>query len=179
LATEIFPNLPHELRTLSYSYTASSTTSIDAALSASEVESISGAIPLAVEDSLLAYSLMNTTSLLGAVLPIYASSVAAPPPVWSLTRAAACELCHRDWINLTYHHLIPRSTHDKALKRGWHEEWELNRVAWLCGACHRCVHRVASNEELAQHWNTVEKLQTRDDVQKFVQWVGGIRWKKK
>jgi len=148
-------------------------------LSLDEIESISGVMPLSVQDSLFAYGLMDTASLLRSVLPAYATSAAAPPPVWALTRPEACQLCHRDWINLTYHHLIPRSVHDKALTRGWHEERELNRVAWLCGACHRCVHRVATNEELAQHWDTVEKLQTRDDVQRFVQWIGGVRWKKK
>jgi 5-methylcytosine-specific restriction endonuclease McrA len=99
--------------------------------------------------------------------------------VWSATRAAACELCARDWVPLTYHHLVPRSTHERALKRGWHAEWELNKVAWLCAACHRCVHRVASNEELAQEWHTVEALLEREDVRRFVDWVGRVRWKKR
>jgi hypothetical protein len=90
-------------------------------------------------------------------LPIFTSylsstTVAPPVPIWSSTRTSACELCQREWIPLTYHHLIPKSTHAKVLKRGWHEERELGSVAWLCRACHSFVHRVCSNEELARHW---------------------------
>lgn len=152
---------------------------IDATLSLGNIEKLSSSTPLSVEDSLSVYGLMDTTSLLKSVLPPYASSVTAPPPIWVSTRSSACEICDRDWINLTYHHLIPRSVHEKAVKRGWHEEWELNRVAWICGACHRYVHSIATNEELAQHWDTVEKLLSREDVQRFAQWVGKVRWKKK
>jgi hypothetical protein len=80
------------------------------------------------------------------------------------------------------------------LKRGWHEERELGSVAWLCRACHSFVHRVCSNEELARHWYvvlegveettansmiryTVELLEDREDVQKWIGWVGKVRWK--
>ena len=80
-------------------------------------------------------------------------------------------------MRLTYHHLIPREMHDTAVKRGWHPEWMLNRVAWLCGACHRFVHRVATNEELAKDWWCVERLMEREDVRKWVGWVGRVRWK--
>jgi hypothetical protein len=67
--------------------------------------------------------------------------------------------------------------HAKVLKRGWHEEWELNKVAWLCRACHNFVHRVATNEELARDFYSVELLREREDVARFVGWVGGVRWK--
>ncbi|KXN84097.1 hypothetical protein AN958_00455 [Leucoagaricus sp. SymC.cos] len=55
----------------------------------------------------------------------------AVPPVWSSTRTNACEICDGE-IPLTYHHLIPKSTHEKVLKRGWHDVSMLNSVAWLC-----------------------------------------------
>ena len=73
--------------------------------------------------------------------------------------------------------MIPRSTHERVLKRGWHEEWELNRVAWLCRACHSFVHGIAGNEELAREWNTVERLLEREDVRRWAGWVGRVRWK--
>jgi predicted HNH restriction endonuclease len=60
-----------------------------------------------------------------------------------------------------------------------HEETELNRVAWLCAACHRFVHRVEPNEELARNWDTVEKLKGREDVKRFVGWMCTVRWKKR
>ena len=47
----------------------------------------------------------------------------------------------------------------------------------LCRACHSFVHRVASAEELAKEFYTVEALVRRDDVQSFAKWVGGVRWK--
>lgn len=65
------------------------------------------------------------------------------------------------------------------MKRGWHEEWELNKVAWLCRACHSFVHRAASNEELAKTLYSVELLAEREDVQAFVGWIGRVRWKKR
>lgn len=78
---------------------------------------------------------------------------------------------------LTYHHLIPRSTHEKVVKRGWHEGWRLNAVAWLCRACHSFVHGIGSNEELAREWWSVELLVGREDVQRWRAWVGRVRWR--
>lgn len=69
--------------------------------------------------------------ILRRVLEQFAQEALAPPPAWSSTRAAECEICERD-VPLTYHHLIPRATHAKALKRKWHPEALLNSVAWLC-----------------------------------------------
>jgi hypothetical protein len=40
------------------------------------------------------------------------------------------------------------------------------------------VHRCAGNEELARDWYTVELLRGREDVQRWVEWVGRVRWKK-
>ncbi|KZF24725.1 hypothetical protein L228DRAFT_245712 [Xylona heveae TC161] len=153
-----------------------------------------------------------------------------------------CELCDRDWVPLTEHHLVPRSVQQKALKRGWHaavvtgstpnrrgedggsesrywtqngkglggdgssqsrnwtrnekddedededeedEEYynmtEAERVhstCYICRACHSFVHKVATNEELGKSWYTVRLLLDREDVQRWVGWVGRVRWKK-
>ena len=69
--------------------------------------------------------------------------------------------------------------HAKVLKRGWHTEDRLNDVAWLCRACHSFLHRVASHEELAREWFSVERLMDREDVRAFAGWVGKVRWKSK
>lgn len=50
-------------------------------------------------------------------------------------------------------------------------------MAWLCRACHSFVHRIASNEELARELFSVEALMEREDVVKWAQWVGKVRWK--
>ena len=138
-------------------------------------------VPLSVVDSLEAYGLLSSTSgLSNLLIPVfqdYVTTTTAPPPVWSNTRTDACEICDRSWIPLSYHHLIPKQVHAKVLKRGWHEEWKLNSVAWLCRACHAFVHRIAGNEELARHFWSVELLMEREDVQDWARWAGRVRWK--
>lgn len=122
-------------------------------------------IPPIALDSLTSYTLLppvpDTLDLHHFFTPLlsaYITAVTAPPPIWSSTRTSACELCQRDWIPLTYHHLIPKSTHERVLKRGWHSEEMLGSVAWLCRACHSFVHRLAGNEELAKGLYTVDLI---------------------
>ena len=138
-------------------------------------------IPASVTDSIEAYGLLpaslDFSNLFTSVISDYVAAVTSAPPIWANTRASACEICDRDWIPLTYHHLIPKQLHEKALKRQWHEEWKLNSVAWLCRACHSFVHRSASNEELAKELYTVELLMDREDMQAWARWVGRVRWK--
>lgn len=184
IASELFLSLPPDLRTLSYSAVQNDTMLAEAyatPLDSATLESIVCHIPASITESLLAYNVIEfSDSLPRFLMPIldsYITSITSPPPIWTSTRASACEICERNWISLTYHHLIPRSTHAKVLKRGWHEEWELNKVAWICGACHRFVHSIESNEELAKHWHTVELLRDREDVQKWAAWIGKVRWK--
>ena len=51
-------------------------------------------------------------------------------------------------------------------------------MAWLCRACHSFVHRILSNEELGRWFADVELLVEREDVRRFAEWVGRVRWKK-
>lgn len=140
-------------------------------------------VSLPVVDSLEAYSLIEPGSESNFLIPVfqnYVNTVTTPPSVYNPgEKATACEICDRDWLPLSYHHLIPRSVHAKVVKRGWHEEWQLQSVAWLCRACHSFVHRIAGNEELAREWYTVERLVGREDVQQWAKWVGRVRWKAK
>ncbi|EAW08079.1 uncharacterized protein ACLA_028040 [Aspergillus clavatus NRRL 1] len=150
-------------------------------LTRTTLESLTATIPVSVSDSLSVYGLIpdpaDLPDFLNPVLTEYVGSVTAAPPVWASTRTDACEICERDWIPLSYHHLIPRGVHAKVLKKGWHEEWMLNSVAWLCRACHSFVHRMASNEELAREYYTVDRILEREDVQDWARWVGRVRWK--
>ncbi|KAH8830305.1 hypothetical protein DL96DRAFT_1592375 [Flagelloscypha sp. PMI_526] len=186
LASEVFGGLPEELRTLSYAVIQEDKSlgeKYTDPLPKDLLTALLEVLPVSITDSLVTYSLIeDPTSLhifLGPVLSAYIAAVTEPPPPWASTRASACEICERDWINLTYHHLIPRSTHSKVLRKGWHAEYMLNSVAWLCRACHNFVHSCASNEELAKEWYTVEKLRERDDVQKWAKWASTVRWKKR
>ncbi|TLD23869.1 hypothetical protein PspLS_06478 [Pyricularia sp. CBS 133598] len=115
--------------------------------------------------------------LLAPVVTAYVTTATAAPVKVARGQADECELCGRDWIHLTYHHLIPRMVHEKVLRRGWHREDELQNVAWLCRACHNTVHRFASHEDLARHYYTVDLLMAQDEIAAFAQWVGRLRWK--
>lgn len=126
--------------------------------------------------------------LMVPLVSAYIASVTAAPAHGRSSRAqvAACELCARDWVPLTYHHLVPRAAHARVRKRGWHGEERLQSVAWLCRACHSFVHGLAGNEELARRFYTVELIREggtereadkRERVERWVRWVGGVRWK--
>lgn len=189
VAEDIFGSLPVALRDLSYA-TMRNDETIAAAyttpLPVSTLEEVAALLPPSALDSLTAYGILSPScdahdlnkKLLDPLMSSYTTAVTTPPPaVTPTTRATACEICDRDWIPLTYHHLIPRSTHDRVMKRGWHEEWRLNSVAWLCRSCHSMVHRLESNESLARNYYSVDLLLEREEVRSFAQWVSKVRWK--
>lgn len=156
-------------------------------------ELLPGLDPSPVADSMQAYGLTDTNtetdtgadtngSAAGIVAPALSSYLAAvtaapPPPRSTRDQAAGCEVCGRDWVPLGYHHLIPRFVHAKVVKRGWHRPDELQNVAWLCGACHRQVHRFADHETLARQYYTVERLLAEPEMQRFAAWASRLRWK--
>jgi hypothetical protein len=63
-----------------------------------------------------------------------------------------CEFCEREQ-KLTEHHLIPRAVHSKKkfLKRFGKEEMK-SRTVDLCKLCHKGVHRLFSEKELAEEY---------------------------
>lgn len=75
-----------------------------------------------------------------------------------------CELCERDMARLTVHHLVPR----QAVKR---QKAEPGPTAEICSACHRQIHNLFENADLARHLNTIEKLQAEPQLQKFLVWL--------
>ncbi|KAH8113169.1 hypothetical protein DFH11DRAFT_1776767 [Phellopilus nigrolimitatus] len=169
LASEVWPSLPESIRLLTYeSSKASGKPDVD--------EIPLHALPLSLADNLISYSLIpleeteidtNVQSFVRKVLAAYLPLALTPPPVWSNTRVQECEICERD-VPLTYHHLIPRSIHTR--------EEMLGSVAWLCRPCHSVVHRVASNEDLARGYYTVERLLARDDIHRWRNYASKQRW---
>ena len=188
LALESFSNLPASLRELTYSAWLN-TPSLQALytdpLPPARIANILDPLPPTCTDSLVTYSLLapnqTTNEFLTPILAAYLSTLLTPPPDPRKQRpfVTECEICQRTWIPLTFHHLIPRGVHEKVLKRGWHTEDQLENVAWLCRACHSFVHRIASLDELAKEFYTIEKLLGREDVRRFGEWVGKVRWKAK
>lgn len=90
----------------------------------------------------------------------------SPPP-----RPDACELCGRA-APLTKHHLIPRSLHGKARYRRRFERAErLTAILWVCHPCHRHLHAVLSERELADHYRSREALLGHPEIRAFVDWL--------
>ncbi|KAK5695676.1 hypothetical protein LTR17_024472 [Elasticomyces elasticus] len=188
LAQEIFASLPAELRTLTYAAVqddASLKTKYDVPLDTLLLESLVEHLPPATADSLSTYGLIDDATdldhFMEPILESYITTTTAPPPEYTpalaATRPDGCEMCGREHLPLTYHHLIPRQMHAKAVKRGWHAEWQLNKVAWLCRACHSYLHKIATNEELAKELYSMELVLERPDVMKWAAWIGRVRWK--
>ncbi|OHF04462.1 YisB protein [Colletotrichum orchidophilum] len=188
LASETFDSFPPDLKSLSHTaHTADPSllhTRFPLPLTGADVADLLPTLSLDVADSLAAYHIVDPAKqgaheFLAPVLTEYVSALVAPPPPPRSTRGQAegCELCGRDWIGLTYHHLIPRMVHDKVIKRGWHREDELNNVAWLCRLCHSFVHRFAGHEELARQYYTVDLLLEQEEVVRFAQYASRVRWK--
>ncbi|KAI9179457.1 hypothetical protein H9P43_004780 [Blastocladiella emersonii ATCC 22665] len=81
-----------------------------------------------------------------------------------------CELCERGPMRLSFHHLIPKKTHRRLLKKGVFARAEMEtRGALLCRGCHSAVHRIYDHETLALKFNTVDKLLESDEVCKWVE----------
>lgn len=71
-----------------------------------------------------------------------------------------CPLCDRNIPDdqKDEHHLVPRLKGGKVTQA-------LHRI------CHRQVHALFTEAELAQHYNSAEALLEHPEVQKFVRWV--------
>lgn len=64
-----------------------------------------------------------------------------------------CELCEREDIELTVHHLTPRE------EGGSHMP-----TAMLCKACHKQIHALYSNRVLGIRLNTILLLQDDEEL---------------
>jgi hypothetical protein len=190
LSSEIFESLPEGLKDLDHrSWREDEALQAEYALPLTVSSLASLNLPMDITDSLRTYSLISPDPTLDSHLPSspeaflipiltpYITTLTTPPPASYATRPDACEICGRDWIPLSYHHLIPRFVHDKAVKRGWHKKEDLQNVAWLCGACHRFVHHWRSHEDLARDYYTVDLLLEEEEVRRFAAWAGKLRWK--
>jgi hypothetical protein len=133
LAQESWPSLPPSLQSLSYETRSSITDVLD-----EQLDTFLDSTHTAVIDTLISYGFSSdredAIKFLRKAINDFIEDATAPPPMWSATRTKECEICERE-VPVTYHHLIPRSVHDKVLKKGWHPKGVLGSVAWLC----RCV----------------------------------------
>ncbi|WP_409294784.1 HNH endonuclease [Peribacillus sp. SCS-26] len=75
-------------------------------------------------------------------------------------RIGTCELCGREEVETTVHHLTPKEMGGTFLPS-----------AYLCIPCHKQIHALYTNEELAARLNTIGKLQGDDSIRSFLKWI--------
>lgn len=72
-----------------------------------------------------------------------------------------CELCRRIGIpKITEHHLIPREVGGANMP-----------VAYLCEACHKQIHALYTNKELAMRLNTIQSLENDEQISKYLRYI--------
>lgn len=71
-----------------------------------------------------------------------------------------CELCEREGVILTKHHLLPR-------EEGGKEE----HIAMICPDCHKHIHALYTNKELALRLDTLYKLKEDPQISKYLKFI--------
>lgn len=73
-----------------------------------------------------------------------------------------CKLCGREILDGygNVHHMIPQ------LKGGKKGPTEYMHII-----CHSKIHSVLSESELAQYYNTIDRLQSHPEIVKFIKWI--------
>lgn len=71
-----------------------------------------------------------------------------------------CELCSREEVEVTVHHLTPKEMGGTFLP-----------TASLCIPCHKQIHALFTNEELAASLNSIDLLRMNPQIHKFLRWI--------
>jgi 5-methylcytosine-specific restriction enzyme A len=71
-----------------------------------------------------------------------------------------CELCSRQNVETTIHHLTPKEVGGTFLP-----------TAQLCIPCHKQIHSLYTNDELGVRLNTIEDLRGDEKIHKFIKWI--------
>lgn len=72
-----------------------------------------------------------------------------------------CQLCKREGIiKITEHHLVPKQVGGAKLP-----------VALLCQDCHKQIHALYTNKELAMRLNTLQALEKDERVARYLRYI--------
>lgn len=83
-----------------------------------------------------------------------------------------CELCQRDCPKLTLHHLIPRQqTKRKKKTKNKYNHTDLGPTLDICSPCHKQVHTLFTNKELANDLHSADLLKSHPAMAKFLKWI--------
>ena len=83
-----------------------------------------------------------------------------------------CELCGRTGVQLTRHHLVPRTRHrNKRVRRRFSREERTTRILMVCRPCHSQIHALITEKELADRYPSREALLSHPGIRRFVAWI--------
>lgn len=80
-----------------------------------------------------------------------------------MTEIHVCELCNRSVSIITKHHLIPLEKGEKKFQ-----------TLSLCTTCHKQIHALFTNRELATHYYSLEALKRDNKIIKFLRFIENI-----
>lgn len=85
---------------------------------------------------------------------------------------SCCQLCGRHGVELTRHHLIPRTRHrNKQVRKRFERRALLEQILLVCRPCHKQIHALFSEKELATRYNQRDALLADPDMARFVAWI--------
>jgi epoxyqueuosine reductase QueG len=84
-----------------------------------------------------------------------------------------CQICGRNDLPLTTHHLIPLVEWRRLKRRG--KVKGSRPTITTCLPCQRHIHAVFTNKELATEYNTAEKIRNHPIIQEFIKWINNKR----
>ncbi len=82
-----------------------------------------------------------------------------------------CALCQRCGVPLTRHHLIPRAVHGRRAIRRATTAAQRQAVLWVCRPCHKQIHALIPEMELARRYASREALLAHPELARFVAWI--------
>ncbi|MFB5283697.1 MULTISPECIES: HNH endonuclease [Peribacillus] len=71
-----------------------------------------------------------------------------------------CELCGRNGVETTVHHLLPKEMGGT-----------FGSTAKLCIPCHKQIHALYTNEEIAARLTTLREMREDEKLSRFIKWL--------
>ncbi|WP_462410851.1 HNH endonuclease [Neobacillus sp. Marseille-QA0830] len=71
-----------------------------------------------------------------------------------------CELCGREEVEITVHHLLPKEMGGT-----------FGDTANLCIPCHKQIHALYTNEEIAARLTSIPDLRKDEKLARFIKWI--------
>lgn len=84
-----------------------------------------------------------------------------------------CQICKRETPDglMENHHLIPRSLSKRKKFVKWFKNRDNLVTIKSCRSCSDQVHQLFTEKELAENYNTPEKLLANEKIQEWIKWI--------